>query len=65
MRNLAIKMMCMKYKVVEAMKDESGMGVIEIALIILALIAIALLFREKIWDLVTTLMGTISIEAQK
>lgn len=48
MRNLAIKMMCMKYKVVEAMKDESGMGgVIEIALIILALIAIALLFREK------------------
>lgn len=57
MRRIVLNMMWMKNKLIEGIRDESGMGVIEIAIIIIVLIAIALLFREKIWDLVQELTG--------
>lgn len=57
MNLMYLKLMWMKNKVVEDLKDESGMGVIEIALIIIVLIAIALIFRNEINDLVTRLTG--------
>lgn len=57
MNLMYLKLMWMKNKVVEGLKDESGMGVIEIALIIIVLIAIALIFRNEINDLVTRLTG--------
>lgn len=56
MRNMMIKMMWMRDKAMEAVKDESGMGVIEIAIIIIVLIAIAIAFRGKIISLVQSLL---------
>ena len=38
----------MKEKVKEILKDESGMGVIEIVLIILVLVGLALVFKNQI-----------------
>lgn len=39
------------------MVDERGMGVVEIAIIIVALIAVALLFQEKIMEFVNSLFS--------
>lgn len=65
MNQLWIKWQWTKNKIVEGLKDESGMGVIEIAIIIIVLIAIAMLFRDKIWALVNSLMEQMDVSSVK
>ena len=62
MNKLYFKARWMKNKAVEALKDESGMGVIEIAIIIIVLIAIAIAFRSKIITLVESLFAGMGVE---
>ena len=62
MKKLYFKARWMKNKAIEALKDESGMGVIEIAIIIIVLIAIAIAFRGKILELVDSLFGQMDVE---
>ncbi len=47
------------------LKDESGMGVVEIILIIVVLIAIVLIFQEQITDLVNNIWKSINQNAKK
>lgn len=47
------------------LKDESGMGVVEIILIIVVLIAIVLIFQEQITDLVNNIWKSINQSAKK
>lgn len=47
------------------MEDESGAGVVELILIIVVLIGIVLIFKEKITDLVNDIFKTIVKEAGK
>lgn len=49
----------------EFLKDESGMGVVEIILIIVVLIAIVLIFKEQITDLVNNIWKSINQSAKK
>lgn len=46
-------------------KDESGMGVVEIILIIVVLIAIVIIFEEQITDLVNNIWKSINQSAKK
>lgn len=62
MKKLYFKVQWMTNKAVEALKDESGMGVIEIAIIIIVLISIAIIFRTKILGLVESLMNKMSVD---
>ncbi len=45
-----------KRKIMSFLKNEEGMGTLEVLLIVAVLVAVALLFREKIIDWVTTLL---------
>ena len=47
------------------LKDESGMGVVEIILIIVVLIAIVLIFKEQITTLVNNIWKSINQSAKK
>ncbi len=47
------------------LKDESGMGVVEIILIIVVLIAMVLIFQEEIKDLVNNIWDSINKSAKK
>lgn len=47
------------------MKDESGAGVVELILIIVVLIGVVLIFKEKVTDLVNDIFKTITKEAGK
>lgn len=47
------------------LKDESGMGVVEIILIIVVLIAIVIVFKEQITDLVDNIWKSINQSAKK
>ena len=49
----------------EFLKDESGMGVVEIILIIVVLIAIVLIFKKQITTLVNDIWESINKEAKK
>lgn len=49
----------------EFLKDESGMGVVEIILIIVVLIAIVLIFKNQITTLVNDIWESINKEAKK
>lgn len=46
-------------------KDEDGMGVVEIALIIIVLVGLAFLFKEQITKLVKDILGKITGDAEK
>jgi hypothetical protein len=61
MRELIFKGLWYKDQLISKLKDESGMGVIEIAIIILVLIAIALLFKEKIWEMAKDLIESMDV----
>ncbi len=52
----------LKEKALEMLKDESGMGVIEIAIIIIVLIGIALVFKTQISNFVDGLMTKIKTQ---
>jgi uncharacterized membrane protein YdfJ with MMPL/SSD domain len=43
-------------------KKQEGLGVIEIILIIVVLIALVIIFRDKIKDLINLIMGKINTE---
>ena len=47
------------------LKDESGMGVVEIILIIVVLIAMVFIFKEQITDLVNNIWDSINKGAKK
>lgn len=47
------------------LKDESGMGVVEIILIIVVLIAMVLIFKENIKTLVDSIWKSINQSAKK
>ncbi len=49
-------MLLNKQKVKDFLKNEEGMGTLEVLLIVAVLVAVALLFREKIIDWVSTLL---------
>lgn len=65
MNNLYTKYLKYKYNILNHLKDESGMGVIEIAIIIIVLISIAILFRGKIMELVAGLLEEINVDSIK
>lgn len=44
-------------------KEEDGMGVVEIALIIIVLISLVVIFKDKIVDLVNNLLETVTNNA--
>ncbi|GKX30625.1 hypothetical protein SH1V18_31050 [Vallitalea longa] len=46
-------------------KEEDGMGVVEIALIIIVLVGLALLFKEQITKLVKGILGQITDDAEE
>ena len=47
------------------LEDESGAGVVELILIIVVLVGIVLIFKEKVTDLVNDIFKTIFKEAGK
>lgn len=47
------------------LKDESGMGVVEIILIIVVLIAMVIIFKEQITTLVNNIWKSINESAKK
>ena len=49
----------------EFLKDESGMGVVEIILIIVVLIAMVLIFKNQITALVNNIWKSINKDAKK
>ncbi len=52
-------------KIKEFLKDESGMGVVEILLIIVVLIAIVIIFQDQITSLVNNIWKSIGKSAKK
>lgn len=52
-------------KVVQLAKDESGMGVVEIILIIIVLIGLVIIFQEQITQLVSNIFKTVTSNASK
>lgn len=62
MLKLYVKGLWLKEKAVEALKDESGMGTIEIAIIIIVLIALALIFKTRITDFMNGIFDKMSVE---
>lgn len=51
--------------ILDFFKDESGMGVVEIILIIVVLIAMVFIFKEQITDLVNNIWDSINKGAKK
>lgn len=47
------------------LREEDGMGVVEVILIIVILISLALLFKEQITDLVEKILKKITTQAGK
>lgn len=58
-------MSCLKRAWMEFLKDESGMGVVEIILIIVVLIAMVLIFKNQITTLVNNIWKSINQNAKK
>lgn len=52
-------------KINEFLKDDAGMGVVEILLIIVVLIAMVIIFQEQITDLVNHIWHSIGKSAKK
>lgn len=56
---------CLKRAWIDFFKDESGMGVVEIILIIVVLIAMVLIFKNQITTLVNNIWKSINQDAKK
>lgn len=56
---------CLKRAWIDFLKDESGMGVVEIILIIVVLIAMVLIFKNQITTLVNNIWKSINQDAKK
>jgi hypothetical protein len=50
---------------VAGLDDESGMGVVEIVLIIIVLVGLVILFKDKITSLVETLLSKMTSQAKQ
>jgi hypothetical protein len=50
---------------VVGLEDESGMGVVEIVLIIIVLVGLVILFKDKITSLVETLLSKMTSQAKQ
>lgn len=48
-----------------ALKEDSGMGVVEVILIIVVLIGLVIIFQTNIKNVVSSIMGTIQTNAGK
>lgn len=55
----------MGYRIKKFMKDESGMGVVEVILIIVVLISLVLIFQDQIENLVESIFQTMTTNAGK
>ncbi len=55
----------LKKTITDFLRDESGMGVVEIILIIVVLIAMVLIFKEQITALVKNIWDSINKSAKK
>lgn len=53
------KNMRIKKRMSELLKDESGMGVVEVVLIILVLVGLALVFKNQITSIANGIYGSI------
>ncbi len=64
MRNFYFSMMYYSDEIFSAicekLKEEEGAGVIEVAVIILILIGLALIFKEKVTELLDSIFGNIN-----
>ncbi|MCI8425984.1 MAG: hypothetical protein HFJ03_00315 [Lachnospira sp.] len=47
------------------LEDESGMGVVEIVLIIIVLVSLVVIFKKQITSLVSTLVSKMSSQAKQ
>ncbi|WP_330369040.1 Flp1 family type IVb pilin [Butyrivibrio sp. AC2005] len=56
---------CTKEKIKEVISDETGMGTVEIILIIVVLIGLVIVFKKEIDGLVTEIFKTINSDAAK
>lgn len=54
------KLKKIKRKFVEIWKDESGMGVVEVILIILVLVGLALIFKTQITNIANNIFNSIT-----
>lgn len=52
-------------RVVQLWKEESGMGVVEIILIIIVLIGLVIIFQDQITRLVSSIFKTVTSNASK
>lgn len=52
-------------RVTRLMKSEEGLGTVEIILIIAVLVTVVLIFKDKISELIESLMGSADTETQK
>lgn len=52
-------------RVEECLKDESGIGVVEIILILVVLIGLVLIFKSQLTELVQTIFSKITSESGK
>jgi Sec-independent protein translocase protein TatA len=50
---------------IAGLEDESGMGVVEIVLIIIVLVGLVILFKDKITSLVETLLSKMTSQAKQ
>lgn len=57
------KIKVLKEKITEFWKDETGIGTVEIILILVVLIGLVLIFKEQLTDLVEDIFKTISKKA--
>ena len=55
----------LKQRWMEFLKDESGMGVVEVILIIVVLIAMVIIFKDQITELVNNIWKSIHQSAKK
>lgn len=54
----------MRTRGMDFLKDESGMGVVEVILIIVVLIALVIIFKEQITELVNNIWKSINKNAK-
>lgn len=51
--------------ILAGLEDESGMGVVEIVLIIIVLVSLVVIFKKQITSLVSTLVSKMSSQAKQ
>ena len=60
---IRMKMQEMWQRVVKCLKDESGIGVVEILLILVVLIGLVIIFKSQLTSLVQTIFEKITSES--